>query len=125
MAAAIGVRSDYTSVDLRQFARRSGDPAQVRRLLAVALILDGGSRSEAAKVAGITLQTVRDWVRNAAGRGRACQGQGKPGSGRAAPQDQPRFVASPSRADRASRRSRRQGLPLLWRRTLPDRRGRG
>ena len=59
MAAAIGVRSDYTSVDLRQFARRSGDPAQVRRLLAVALILDGGSRSEAAKVAGVTLQIVR------------------------------------------------------------------
>jgi transposase len=62
MAAAIGVRSDYTSADLRQSARRSGDPDQVRRLLAVALILDGGSRSEAAKVAGVTLQIVRDWV---------------------------------------------------------------
>ncbi len=62
MAAAIGVRSDYTAVDLRQFARRSGDPDQVRRLLAIALILDGGSRSEAAKVAGVTLQIVRDWV---------------------------------------------------------------
>ncbi|MEY4056089.1 MAG: hypothetical protein RL519_1424 [Pseudomonadota bacterium] len=62
MAAAIGGRSDYTSVDLRRFARRSGDPDQVRRLLAVALILDGGSRSEAAKVAGVTLQIVRDWV---------------------------------------------------------------
>ena len=62
MAAAIGVRSDYTSVDLRRLARRSGDADQVRRLLAVALILDGGSRSEAAKVAGVTLQIVRDWV---------------------------------------------------------------
>jgi transposase len=62
MAAAIGVRSDYTSLDLGQFARRSGDPDQVRRLLAVVLILDGGSRSEAAKVAGVTLQIVRDWV---------------------------------------------------------------
>lgn len=62
MAAAIGVRSDYTSAELRRFARRSGDPDQVRRLLAVALILDGGSRSEAAKVAGVTLQIVRDWV---------------------------------------------------------------
>jgi hypothetical protein len=30
--------------------------------LAVALILDGRSRSEAAKVAGVTLQIVRDWV---------------------------------------------------------------
>src|SRR3546814_10977372 len=62
MAAAIGVRSDYTSADLRQFARRSDDADQVRRLFAVALILDGGSRSEAAKVAGVTLQIVRDWV---------------------------------------------------------------
>lgn len=62
MAAAIGVRSDYTSADLRRFARRSGDADQVRRLLVVAVILDGGSRGEAAKVAGVTLQIVRDWV---------------------------------------------------------------
>lgn len=62
MAAAIGVRSDYTSADLRGLARRCGDAAQVRRLLALAVILGGGSRSEAAKVAGVTLQIVRDWV---------------------------------------------------------------
>jgi transposase len=62
MAAAIGVRTDYTSADLRGFSRRCGDADQVRRLLAVALILDGGSRSAAAKIAGVTLQIVRDWV---------------------------------------------------------------
>lgn len=62
MAAAIGVRTDYTSGDLRGFARRCGDADQVRRLLAIALILDGGSRSAAANVAGVTLQIVRDWV---------------------------------------------------------------
>lgn len=62
MAAAIRVRSDYSSADLRRYARRCGDADQVRRLLAVALILDGSSRSEAAKVAGVTLQIVRDWV---------------------------------------------------------------
>lgn len=62
MAAAIEVRRDYTSADLRRYARRCDDADQVRRLLAVALILDGGSRSEAAKVAGVTLQIVRDWV---------------------------------------------------------------
>ena len=62
MAAAMGVRTDYTSADLRRFARRSGDADQVRRLLAMALILDGGSRSEAAKVARVTLLIVRDWV---------------------------------------------------------------
>jgi transposase len=62
MVAAIGVRAAYTSEDLQRFARRCGDPDQVRRLLAIALILDGGSRSDAAKVAGVTLQIVRDWV---------------------------------------------------------------
>jgi hypothetical protein len=53
MAAAIGVRTDHTSEDLRRFARRCGDPDQVRRLLAMALLLDGGSRSDAAKFAGV------------------------------------------------------------------------
>lgn len=62
MAAAIDVRTDYTSQDLRRFSRRCGDPDQVRRLLALSLILDGSSRSEAAKAAGVTLQIVRDWV---------------------------------------------------------------
>ena len=62
MAAAIGVRTDYTSADLRRLSRQCGDPDQVRRLLALGMILDGDSRSEAAKVAGVTLQIVRDWV---------------------------------------------------------------
>lgn len=62
MAAAISVRSDYTSADLRGLVRRCGDADQVRRLLALAVILDGGNRSDAAKVAGVTLQIVRDWV---------------------------------------------------------------
>ena len=62
MAAAIGVRSDYTSGDLRRFARRCRDADQVRRVLALAVILDGASRSEAARMAGVTLQIVRDWV---------------------------------------------------------------
>lgn len=62
MAAAIKVRTDYTSGDLRWFSWRCGDADQVRRLLAVAHILDGGSRSEAATIAGVTLQIVRDWV---------------------------------------------------------------
>lgn len=69
MASAIGVRSDFTSADLRRYSRRCDDPDQVRRLLALALILDGGSRSDAARMAGVTLQIVRDWVMrfNAAG----------------------------------------------------------
>jgi len=62
MPSAIGVRRDYTAADLRILARRSDSADQVRRLLAAAPILDGGSRSEAAKIAGVTLQIVREWV---------------------------------------------------------------
>ena len=62
MAGAIGLCGDYTGADLRRLARRCGDADQVRRLLALAVILNGGSRSEAAQVGGVTLQIVRDWV---------------------------------------------------------------
>jgi hypothetical protein len=33
------------------------------RLLTVAAIFDGATRVEAAKIAGVTAQTVRDWVK--------------------------------------------------------------
>ncbi|MGH6665233.1 MAG: helix-turn-helix domain-containing protein [Pseudolabrys sp.] len=62
MAAAIGVRGDYDATRLRELAKRSGDANQTRRLLALAAIYDGGSRTEAAKIGGVGLQTVRDWV---------------------------------------------------------------
>ncbi|MDE1146685.1 MAG: IS630 family transposase [Azospirillaceae bacterium] len=62
MGSAVEVRSDYSAAALRQFARRCGDADQVRRLLALAQILDGRSRGEAARTAGVTLQIVRDWV---------------------------------------------------------------
>lgn len=45
-----------------RLARECGDAEQVRRWLAVASILDGGSRSEAAKIGGVTLQILRDRV---------------------------------------------------------------
>lgn len=62
MAAAVRLRDDFSSGQVRAFARRAKDADQVRRLLAIATILDGGSRSDAAKVGGVTLQIVRDWV---------------------------------------------------------------
>src|SRR5256885_9854939 len=62
MAAAIGVRGDYDTARLRELTKRSEDANQTRRLLALAAIYDGGSRTEAAKVGGVGLQTVRDWV---------------------------------------------------------------
>ena len=62
MAAAIGLRSDYTADDLRGLARASRDAKQTRRLLALAAIYDGGSRTDAARIGGVGLQVVRDWV---------------------------------------------------------------
>ncbi len=62
MAAPIALREDFDAVKLRALARRAADSGQVRRLLALATIYDGGSRSAAAAIGGVGLQTVRDWA---------------------------------------------------------------
>ena len=62
MAAPIPLRRDVTAADLRQQARHTRDASQARRLLALAEIYDGGSRTDAARIGGVTLQIVRDWV---------------------------------------------------------------
>ena len=62
MGAAIPLRADFTGDDLRRLAKASRDARQTRRLLALATIYDGGSRSQAARLGGVTLQIVRDWV---------------------------------------------------------------
>lgn len=62
MSAAIALRKDYDAADLRELAKRSDDAAQVRRLLALAVVYGGGSRSEGAAAGGVGLQTLRDWV---------------------------------------------------------------
>ncbi|HEY5410989.1 MAG TPA: IS630 family transposase [Caulobacteraceae bacterium] len=55
-------RRDYTSAELRSLSGRCADGAQVRRLLGLALVLDGHSRTEAAALNGMDRQTLRDWV---------------------------------------------------------------
>ena len=62
MAAALPLRSDFTAADLRGQARRSRDANQARRLLALAAIYDGGLRGAAARIGGVGLQIIRDWV---------------------------------------------------------------
>jgi transposase len=62
MPRGIALRPDFSGSELRRLARRSKDAAQARRLLALAAIYDGGTRSEAARIGGVTLQIVRDWV---------------------------------------------------------------
>jgi len=60
--AAIALRKDFDATGLRRLARGSKDSGQARRLLALAEIYDGGSRGDAARVGGVTLQSIRDWV---------------------------------------------------------------
>ena len=62
MGAAIGPRQDFSAEALRAMARRTKDGPRARRLLALAAIYDGATRGEAAKIGGVTLQIVRDWV---------------------------------------------------------------
>jgi transposase len=62
MGAAISLRADFDAEGLRRLARKSKHAAQARRLLALALIYGGGSRSDAARLGNVTLQIVRDWV---------------------------------------------------------------
>jgi hypothetical protein len=62
MASAVGLRGDFTGADIRGLARASRDGNQVRRLLALTVIYEGGTRSAAALVGSVGLQTVRDWV---------------------------------------------------------------
>ena len=62
MGHAIAVRTDYTAGEVRRFAQRAKDAAQARRLLAIAAVLEGASREEAAKIGGMDRQMLRDWV---------------------------------------------------------------
>ena len=62
MSAAVPLRPDFSVDDLRRLARASRDAGQSRRLLALAVICDGGGRTQAARVGAVGLQTVRDWV---------------------------------------------------------------
>jgi transposase len=62
MAVAVPLRCDFDAAQLRALAKRSRDPDQTRRLLALAAIYDGASRTEAAQIGCVTLQIVRDWV---------------------------------------------------------------
>lgn len=58
----IALRSDYDAARLRACARKTKDGPQARRLLALAAIYDGATRTQAARLGGVTLQIVRDWV---------------------------------------------------------------
>jgi transposase len=58
----VPLRLDFDAAAVRGIARKSKDGPQARRLLALAAIYEGASRTEAARIGGVTLQIVRDWV---------------------------------------------------------------
>ena len=62
MAAASPLRDDFDGRVLRALAKSSKDANQTRRLLCLAVIYEGGRRSEAAALGGVGLQIIRDWV---------------------------------------------------------------
>lgn len=59
---ALSIRRDRTSVALRKVAKAETDARVARRILAIASALDGASRADAARSAGMDRQTLRDWV---------------------------------------------------------------
>lgn len=60
---AIGIeRSEHSAFELRRLACRCADADQARRILAVAMVMDGASRAAAARATGMQRQTLRDWV---------------------------------------------------------------
>jgi transposase len=62
-------RKDHSAWELRRLAGKTEDGGQVRRLLGVALVLEGEARGEAAAASGMDRQILCDWVHryNAAG----------------------------------------------------------
>lgn len=63
MGAPVKVtRQEFTAADLRLASAKCRDGAQVRRLLAMAMVLEGQPRSKAANLNGMDRQTLSDWV---------------------------------------------------------------
>jgi transposase len=63
MGAAVAItRGDLDAAGLRRAAARTREADAARRMLALALVLDGRTRGEAAELCGMGRQTLRDWV---------------------------------------------------------------
>ena len=58
----VRVRDGYSAAELRRLARSARTSAASRRMLSLALVVEGAKRAEAAKAGGMDRQTLRDWV---------------------------------------------------------------
>lgn len=79
MGAAVPItRLDLTAQELRKAAGAEKNGAAARRILALALVLDGVDRKTAAETCGMDRQTLRDWVHRYNAEGLAGLGSLKP-----------------------------------------------
>jgi hypothetical protein len=78
MSVPIPLRGDFKAYQLRGLAKKTKDGPQARRLLTLAAIYDGETRTEAAKIGGVGLQIIRDWVLRFNARGSEGLLDGKP-----------------------------------------------
>ena len=92
MGTAVLLRGDFNGASLRALAKKSRDGNRTRRLVAIAEIYDGGSRSDAARIGGVGLQTIRDWVLRFNARGPDGLVDGKAPGQRSKLGDDPRHV---------------------------------
>ena len=96
MGRAVGItRTDMCARKLRCAAKRTRDGRVVRRILAIALVLEGVDRAAAARNSGMDRQTLRDWVHryNAEGIEGLSDRFGKGAKPRLSPKQQAQFVA--------------------------------
>jgi transposase len=87
MVAIAIIRTDLTAAALRAAATKSRDARAARRMLALALVLEGVDRKTAAQTCGMDRQTLRDWVHryNAEGLAGLSNQRGAPRSRRLDP----------------------------------------
>jgi transposase len=69
MPSSLGLRTDFSAVELRRLAASTKNANQSRRLLSLAAVLDGMNRTDAARIGGMDRQTLRDWVHRFNARG--------------------------------------------------------
>jgi len=82
MVAVALTRTEHTAAALRRFAAACRDAAAARRMLALALVMEGSPRAVAAKTCGMDRQTLRDWVHRYNAEGLAGLSNRREGLGR-------------------------------------------
>jgi transposase len=80
--AVVLTRDEHTAAELRRFAATCRDGAASRRMLALALVMEGVSRGDAARTCGMDRQTLRDWVHRYNAEGLAGLSNRREGLGR-------------------------------------------